>query len=557
MRNISFPLNIVVILWDKTFFMLAKNFKYLLIISILITACAKRGTINGGLKDTISPMLKISTPKNYSTDFKGNTIKLTFDEYIKLKNINKQLVISPPMKTAPEIQPTTASRQITIKIKDTLLANTTYSLNFGQSIEDNNEGNPYRQFKYVFSTGSYIDSLSLSGTVKDAYNKNADSFVTVALYEIDDKYNDSVIYNEIPRYVTNTVDSAKTFKLENLKSGKYLLVALKDLNSNFKFDPKTDKVGFQKDYISIPNDTIFEVELFTETPRFKAVKPTQASGNRFLIGYEGNANAANVVLKKGNDNISTIVTKFPNKDSLQVWYQPIKLDAAIKSDSLNLIVSNQNYSAEFNVRIKSQKNDTLSLTPNYSGALPLREKFAVIASVPVTEFDTSKMKLQNKDSVAVSFTTNYDEMKQEVIFDFKKEPLEKYELTLFPGAIIDYMQHTIDTITYKLETLNTSDYGNLRINLENVEQYPIIVELTNSQGEIAYSEYMQSNTQIDFNLIKPAPYTIRVIYDENKNEIWDSGNFLGKRQAEEVIYFPKEIDVRANWDVEQAFNLKP
>ncbi|HMI06734.1 MAG TPA: Ig-like domain-containing protein, partial [Flavobacterium sp.] len=292
--------------------MFKKQLRYCcLVLAVVIVGCAKRGTITGGLKDTIAPVLKSSVPKNYTTNFTGKTIKITFDEYIKLKNVNKQLVISPPMNTAPIITPTNASKYITIKINDTLQPNTTYSFNFGQSIEDNNESIPYSQFKYIFSTGAYIDSLALSGTIKDAYDKKTESSVTVMLYEVDEKFNDSVIYKQNPRYVTTTMDSAKTFKLENLKAGKYLLVGLKDVNSNYKFNPKTEKIGFQKQYITIPNDTLYELELFKEVPKFKAYKPAQASGNRLLMGYEGKSATPKIELRKGNEPLDAIVTKFP------------------------------------------------------------------------------------------------------------------------------------------------------------------------------------------------------------------------------------------------------
>lgn len=115
-----------------------------------MASCAKRGSITGGLKDTIAPSLKMSFPENFSTNFNEKQIKLEFDEIVILKTLSKQLVISPPMKNEPLIIPTTASKYITIKIKDTLKPNTTYSFNFGQSITDNNEGNPLNQFKYVF-----------------------------------------------------------------------------------------------------------------------------------------------------------------------------------------------------------------------------------------------------------------------------------------------------------------------------------------------------------------------------------------------------------------------
>lgn len=156
----------------KLFQMLTIRFRYLfLILAVIMVGCAKRGSITGGLKDTIPPTLRFSSPENFSTNFNAKEIRITFDEYIKIKDVTKQLIISPPMKYAPVITPTSASKYINIRLKDTLQPNTTYSFNFGSSIQDNNEGNPYQQFKYVFSTGTYIDSLTLKGVVKDAYKK--------------------------------------------------------------------------------------------------------------------------------------------------------------------------------------------------------------------------------------------------------------------------------------------------------------------------------------------------------------------------------------------------
>ena len=194
------------------------------------------------------------------------------------------------MKYPPVVTPTNASKYINIRIKDTLQPNTTYSFNFGSSIQDNNEGNPYQQFKYVFSTGTYIDSLTFKGYIKDAYAREVDNFVSVMLYEANDKYKDSVIYKEFPRYITNTLDSLRTFEFENLKAGKYLLVALKDKSANNKYNPKDDKIGFIKHFITVPNDTIFELELFKETLPLKTFKPIQASGNKLLLPYEGKQN---------------------------------------------------------------------------------------------------------------------------------------------------------------------------------------------------------------------------------------------------------------------------
>ncbi|MEY4012454.1 MAG: hypothetical protein RIT22_1578 [Bacteroidota bacterium] len=523
--------------------------KYSVTLCILVLAsCAKRGNITGGAKDTIAPVLTASFPKNFSTEFKGNTIKLTFNEFIKLKDLRKQLIISPPMKNEPLILPITPSKIITIKINDTLQDNTTYSFNFGQSMADNNEGNPLNQFKYVFSTGKTIDSLAIGGKVKDAYLKDVESFVSVMLYDVDKNYNDSIVYKQMPRYVTNTLDSLKSFRLENLKAGKYLLVAMKD-----KFDPKKDKIGFYKQFISVPNDTVYELELFKENLPFKAFKPTQTSGNRLLLGYEGNMklkeNRPAISLKNKGTIIPSITTQLPKKDSLQVWYRPIK------ADSLSISITHSKYQKDFTFKIKDQKKDTLNIKIAQQGNLNVKELFTLESATPLIKIDKAKMSLVDQKSKPIAFTTEYDDFQQLLRLNFKREPEEAYELKLFPGAVTDFYEKSNDSLNFKINANSLESFGNLIVNLQNVKRFPVIVELTNEKGEAINSAQTDKNTSLSFNLIQPAKYTLRAIYDDNKNSIYDPGNFLAKQYSEEVIYFSKEVDVRANWDVVQAFDL--
>jgi uncharacterized protein (DUF2141 family) len=514
-----------------------------------MVSCAKRGSITGGLKDTLAPVLKSSYPKNFSNNFKGTEIKLNFDEFIKLKDLKKQLIISPPMKNEPLILPTNVGKFITIKINDTLQPNTTYSFNFGQSIQDNNEGNPLNQFKYVFSTGEIIDSLSISGTVKDSYAKEVESFVSVMLYEINDKFNDSVVYKEVPRYITNTLDSLKTFKLENLKAGKYLLVAMKDYGSNNKFNSNKDKIAFKKQFITIPNDTVFELNLFKEVLPFKALKPFQTSGNRLIFPYEGKTDGMKLTLKNKGTNLPITITKFPKKDSLQVWFNPLK------ADSLELAVSKEKYNKNFSFKIKEQKKDSLNISVIQNNAIRFENPFALESATPLIKIDPSKIKLINKDSVAVAFTSKYDDFNQQILLDFKKELSENYTFTMMPGAFTDYLEQSNKKLVFRLSTNKVEDYGSLKINLQNVKRFPVLIQLTKANGELIATEYTENSTKIEFNFMAPSLFSLRAIYDDNKNKEWDTGNFLEKRQPEEVIYFSKEIDVRANWDVEQVFDL--
>nr|WP_315198085.1 Ig-like domain-containing protein [uncultured Flavobacterium sp.] len=520
---------------------------------LFFMSCAKRGSITGGLKDTIAPTLKSSYPENYSVKFTGNKIKLTFDENIKLKDLNKQLIISPPMKNELLVLPTTPTKTLTITINDTLAPNTTYSINFGQSIADNNEGNPYNQFKYVFSTGDYIDSLALGGRIKDSHEKEVASFVSIMLYEANEKFNDSTIYKENPRYITNTLDSLKTFRLENLKAGNYYLVALKDNNKNNKYNPKSDLIGFNKQIVTIPNDTVFELELFKEVLPHKVYKPSQASGNRLIVGYEGskkNGELPKITLKNHNEIVPAIITGMGKKDSLQVWYKPLK------TDSLSMHIEKDKVIKDFTFKIKKQKNDTLSIKALQAGSLNFRDRFTLESSLPLVGFDKTKMALINKDSVAVPFTTAYDEFTQQLYVDFKMEEAQKYNFKMMPGAVTDFFEKKNDTLSFKTETRSYSDYGNIILSLKNVNRFPVIIELTNDKGDVLKAtEYTEAKTQIEFNLIEPSVYGIRAIYDDNKNKEWDTGSYLEKRQAEEVVYFSKIIDLHANFDWQETFDL--
>ena len=206
--------------------------------------CARKGSPTGGPKDVTPPVLIRAEPENMSVNFKGNKIRLYFDELVKLEKVQEQLIVSPPLKYQPLLSPQGgANKFVEITIQDTLLENTTYTINFGQSVVDNNEGNPYPFLTYVFSTGDYIDSLELKGVVKDAFEKEADNFISVMLYNIDSSYTDSTIYKRPPNYITNTLDSSIVFTLKNLKEGTYALFAIKDQAKNNVFDQNTDKIG--------------------------------------------------------------------------------------------------------------------------------------------------------------------------------------------------------------------------------------------------------------------------------------------------------------------------
>ena len=342
--------------------MFKKSYRiYFVLVSAILFAvgCASRGRPSGGEKDVTPPEITSESPKNYSTNFRNREIKIYFDEFIKLKDLQKQLIISPPMDTQPLITPQgSASKYITIKIKDTLEDNTTYAINFGQSIVDNNEENPYPYYRYVFSTGETIDSLSVKGAVFDAENRNADPFISVMLYEVDTSYTDSIVYKEKPKFITNTLDSLTTFSIDNIKAGKYRLVALKEENSNFTYQPKTDKIGYYDKEITVPSDSTYDITLFKEVLDFKVLKPSQVAEQRIMFPFEGEYEKVDIEVQSDSiKNLEYRLTRDKQTDSLYYWYKP-----KVEVDSALFLVKNEDYSESFKYKLRKADKDSLTIT---------------------------------------------------------------------------------------------------------------------------------------------------------------------------------------------------
>ncbi|MDO6624156.1 Ig-like domain-containing protein [Oceanihabitans sp. 1_MG-2023] len=527
------------------------NLFFILTIGLILISCANRGNPSGGPKDITAPKIVKSIPQNYTTNFNGKEIKIYFDEYVKIKNLTKQLIISPPMDPSPEVTPLgTASKYITIKINDTLLENTTYAFNFGNSIVDNNEENPYSYYKFVFSTGNYIDSLSVKGDILDASLRKPEDFVSVRLYEIDSTFSDSIVYKKLPKYVTNTLDSTTTFSIDNIKAGKYMLVALKDANEDNKFQQLTDKIGFYKDYITVPTDSTYSLKLFKEEADFSIIRPRLVAGEKIAFGYQGDyKNTAINITSVVPDTFKYTITKDAQTDSLNYWYSPRLKD----TDSLLFTVKNNKYTKDFTVKISDQPRDSLKIEAS-KGTLNFKDNFKITANIPLTNFNEKKLTILDKDSLQVAYTTVLDTLKNTYSLIFDKTENNKYFVQVLPEAFTDFFNNKNDSLNYTLSTRNFADYGNVRVTLYNAK-YPIIAQLTDAKGELKAEIYSTQPEPLDFRYLDPAKYYLRIIYDTNKNKKYDSGNYLKKRQPERISHFKEAIEVRANWDPIIDFTL--
>jgi len=536
------------------------NFILAAIIGLIFVNCANRGRPGGGPEDITPPVIVKTIPENRSINFDGNEIKIYFDEYVVMKDLQKQLIISPPMTTQPEITPAgSASKYITIKIHDTLQPNTTYAFNFGNSITDNNEGNPYPYYRYVFSTGDYIDSLTVKGKIVDALKTEPATFVSVALYEIDSTFTDSIIYKEKPKYITNTLDSLTTFSIENIKAGKYMLMALKDGNGDNKFQQKTDQVAFYKSPINVPTDSLYTLKLFSEELDYKAVKPRLIAGGKIAFGYEGDNEGMKIkLLSEVPEGFTYRITKDEKTDSLYYWFKP-----RLELDSLVFNVSHPNFNEDFTVRLTKQKRDSLTIKTSPSRTIGYDENFSIRGSIPFTAFDESKVSIMDKkDSINVDFKTSFDSITNTYSFKFDKTEDNSYKVTTLPDVfegffpvINDTIVTKKDTLRYSLRTKTESEFGYARFKFVNAT-YPLIVQLTNIGGEVQVEQYVKNdNGTVNFLNLEPSKYLIRIIHDTNGNKKYDTGSYLKKIQPERVSHF-KEIEIRADWGEEQTLTFK-
>lgn len=553
MYPIVFKRNILVHL-SKINYRLKSYFRYFLVVVFIssLWSCAKRGRPSGGPKDEDKPIFVVANPPYESINFTAEKIKITFNEYIVLRNINKQLVVSPPLKYPPLISPQgSASKEISIQILDTLQPNTTYTFDFGNSVEDNNEGNQLERFKYVFSTGTYIDSLKTRGTIKDAFLKKPEKDIKLLLYKIDTSFTDSIIYKQKPNYVTSTLDSTG-YDFSNLEEGKYLLIGLKDQAGDYIFDPKEDKIGFYKDTVTLPKDSVLNtpISLFKEVLPYEFKRGKEIKRGKLIFGYQGEAKDLKVeLLSKVSDSFKSISRFEKGKDTLNYWHTPIDVD------SLNFLVTNKEIVDTVTVRLRKKKLDSLSLNSSIRKILELKDTFYLNANHPIVSLDTSKVSLVDKDTVNVPFRGFISTTENKFGFIFDKGYKQTYTLSILPKAVKDIYDMSNDSLSYSFNTKDIEDYGSIKLRVNNPKSKNLIIELTYEDGRVVYKKFTNTSGLIEFPLLIPKSHLIRVIIDKNNNGKWDTGDFLKRIEPEEIIYYPEVLKVRSNFTYDQTISI--
>ena len=526
---------------------------YILLLGGLLLStvqCAKRASPTGGPRDSIPPLLINASPKLNTVFFDKDEINLTFNEYVTLKDISKQLIISPPLNSSQyKIYPVTgAAKKVTVKLLDTLLDNTTYTFNFGEGIIDFNESNPISYLTYTLSTGATIDSLYIKGRITDAFERETDRFISLQLYPVDSTFTDSVIYTKKPLYVTSTLDTT-IYRFQNLRAGKYALVALKDQAGNYYFDQNADKIGFVDTLIELPQDSIIDLRLFKERTNFFWDKPYFINDHHIALAYYGDRKEEPFkMVSEVPDSFEYLVTQSRKTDTLNYWFKGAELDSLqfelkIK-DSLQIRT----------VYFKNPVADSLVINKFTQGSLRLKSKFEIESNLPITQINSEQLVVTNVDTLQIPAKLEIQENYDRIFVDFEILPNDRYEIKLLPNALVDFWGNTNDTLVYKTSTKKIEDYGNIYLRVQHQSSVPFIIELLNNDKVVCrYTKPVDGNAYT-FELLDAGKYRVRLIEDANENEQWDTGNYLQKIQPEKVIYFWKEIDLRANWDMNETFN---
>lgn len=568
-----------------------KNYEFILFLfSILLTSCAQVVAPGGGKRDEKPPRVVKYQPDSAKLNFNSKIIELTFDEYIELKDINNQLIISPPLESTPEIK--VKNKTLTIDLgKEHLKPNTTYSINFGNALQDINESNKKENFSYIFSTGSFIDSLKVKGKVQNAFTHKAEKGMFAMLYS---DLSDSAIYKSQPDYFSKTNENG-TFLITNIRQGKYKLVVINDLNSNYKYDGDAESIGFTDSIIDPSEKHNILIDVFQEYPKKIFLKKySHPSYGKFVLVFNEGTDSLRITNLSNKDKGVQEFTDFSkNKDTLTYWIKNYQ------KDSIKLQVSNGNTvidTVEFQMikladAVKLKRNAfkfELISSPADNQDFDINSAIKLVFSTPVISAIDSDLHVK-EDSVLYKerLRFGFNPPSQQIILikqdsgrTSKKEnagsltlpvtPILKentrYHIFIPSKTFTDFFGFSNDSIFIHLKTRELKYYGSLKLKMEipgtdtlktnSGQSKKYIVQLLNEKESIVRENIISNSETINYEYLPPDKYKLKIILDENGNGKWDTGNYLKNIQPEHVVFNKEDINIRSNWDAEVEWKLE-
>ena len=533
-----------------------KKILFLFLFSLLLISCARVGSPVGGAKDTIPPKVigsNIDTLRvNVPRDIKE--LRIDFDEYITLKEINKQLIISPPLKKMTKIIPSgMANKYLLIKWEDTLQANTTYNFNFGNAIVDNNESNALKYYNFAFSTGEKIDDFYISGELKSLIankeKKSEESSPVVGLYQ----EKDSMDYRQKPYYITKA-DPDGYFELNYLSPGNYRILAFEDSNANSVYDAGKENVGFLKERIALDKSISgLNINLFPSKKALKYQEMKEIPGG-ILMTYEGNPAAVKVL--SINEKLKDYkVTHSPKSDSIYIWFDAKKQNLGIDArENLKFSYDDGVKQDTISVFYRYNTKNEMTVSNTKGSVLAPTDDFVITSNYFIDKMQPEKWSLVS-DSISQEFTAVISPNNSyEILIKSNFKEGKKYSLTVPKETVSSFYESLLKSYRFDFESGKTEAYGTLSFTLKDAPSTKFWLQLLSENGNIAYSKYGKEAI-VNFNSIKPGMYQPRILVDNNENGIWDSSDFSTGTFAEDVFLNPKKIEVRPLWEIRENWNL--
>ncbi len=514
-----------------------------IIVMLMLSACARIGRPGGGPRDQAPPVVVRAKPGFGTLNFNEKYITLYFNEYVQLKDLYKHLVISPPMDPMPEITPLgTASKFIRIKIKDTLRPNTTYIIQFGESISDFTEGNVLKDFSYVFSTGSYIDSLELKGKVLPSFFAEKPKDVYAMLYPAADSVAAPALQAK-PAYITKA-GSNGDFVFHFLPSGSYDLVLLKDQNADYIYNPVEEAVGFVREQINVPTDSVFSVPMFYENPPPGISGVKILSSQHILLGYTGPEKPVVERLEENGKKVEYKYYKEEHSDSLHIWLKsPVKDSVRVYCRWKDTLLSRKA------VRLGNQAADSLMFRVKEPSVPETQDSIVLTANRVLTSAHADKIHLIDKDSVRYDIRCKITDGRL-LSLHFDNKRIGEYRLLFQEGALETYTGDKCPERQLGFKSVKASHYGGLMVELPGDSlSYGLIQILDNNHKMIREQKTKPGEKEVEFELLPPGEYRIRYVYDDNRNGRWDTGNYKEKNYAEKVIYYDSPVKIKSNWKI--------
>jgi uncharacterized protein (DUF2141 family) len=537
------------------------NLKWLILalfsgILLFNTHCASIQQPMGGPKDSIPPKILKETPPNLSRNFKGTEIVIQFDEFVKLQNELKEISLTPDMDKPPIYK--VKKKNLVITLPDTLEEKTTYTINFGKAIGDFNEGNPLLNYSYVFATGNEIDSLNISGKVTNALTLEDEKETIVMLIPISQ---DSIFGKKKANIFTLT-DSSGTFKLKNLKEDTYRIYALKEKNNDRIFNSDEEEIGFLTDSFHLNRDTN-NIKLAISKPVVKDFRlidrKIQKNGTiNFIFNKPLNNPSINILVPE-NLNENKLINYSLKNDSASLWLS----DMAFDSLKVELVENKTPLDTVVIRRSKNEKYDRdLIITDNLNSQKVNKITHIILNSTaPIKSANKANIILTEDSIQRTNFQLFPDSTNnQKYIIRYAWRAKRNYELELKDEAFLGFFGEKSKIVKRKFTLDETENFGDiiLKVNTPDTIGNQYLVQITNDKKDIIYeSRSITKSEKLIYKQFPGGKYTIRIVYDINRNKQWDPADIENKKQPEKVWYHSKTVTVRPNWEQEELIDIPP